>query len=128
MAHFLTPTLSRESLRVILKNSEVIPEEYRLKLWMGIILQLPNNKSQYISLRKKGKSIIIQMDTAREKCETKIKTISRVAQCLAAHCPSLNNFRHFNLVGFIEPFSSLLHHHELIYFEVMLTLLGKHCI
>lgn len=123
MAHFLSPTLSRDSLKNILKDLDSIPDEHRLKLWIGLVLNLPNNKSQYLNLRKLGKNI--PCTKIYDKEEIKNKIICRVVQSLLAHCPTLKNFRNFNLAGFVEPFSVLLISHEFVYFEVMLTILGE---
>lgn len=123
MTHFSNSTLTRQSLRIILKDLETIPDEHRLKLWMGTILHLPNNKAQYLNLRKSGKNTPIEVSVHSENDKT-CKTISRVIQCLQTHCPSLKQFQNFNLANFVEPFACLLGTHELIYFEVMLSILG----
>lgn len=124
MTNFSNPRLSRESLRIILKDLNTIPDEHRLKLWIETILHLPNNKAQYLNLRKSGKNIPLQVSLHIQN-ETKCKTVTRIIQCLQAHCPSLKQFRNFNLVDFVEPFACLLGTHEMIYFEVMLSILGK---
>ena len=123
MTRFVNSSLSRESLKLILKDYEVIPAEHRLKLWMVHILQLPNNKNQYLEIRKNGKKTAININGYTED-DKKGKTICRVIQALIAHCPSLEQFTNFKLIKFVEPFSELLASHELIYFEVILSILG----
>lgn len=124
MAHFLNPTLSRESLRKILRDFEVIPEEHRLKLWMGVILQLPNNKAAYLSLREKRTKLPcdLRIDDKDEKTN---KVCNRIIQSLQAHYPSLRQFTHFNVADFVDPFAGFLASHELIYFEIILCILCK---
>jgi hypothetical protein len=39
---------------------------------------------------------------------------------------SLEQFRHFNLADYVCPFAGLLASHELIYFEIMLSILSKY--
>lgn len=128
MAYFTNPAISRESLKIILGNFEVIPEDHRLKLWMTAILQLPNNKTQYLKLRKAGQKLDSSVKLLEDdKIGNEAKVCNQVLKSLFAHCSSLRQFNHFNLADFVEPFSGLLVSHELIYFEVMLTILGKFC-
>ncbi len=126
MACFLNKALSRESLRNILRDFEIIPEQHRLKLWT-IILNLPNNKAQYMCLRETKKklpsNIVLQ---EQDGLGNNTKICNRVIQSLLAHCPSLEQFRHFNLADYVKPFAGLLASHELIYFEIMLSILSKY--
>lgn len=117
---------TRESLRTILHSFEIIPEQHRLKLWT-VILHLPNNKTQYMSLRKTKvklpNNMILQEEDGIGKSSLKIR--NQVIQSLLAHCPSIIEFRHFNLADFVKPFAGFLASHELLYFEIMLTILGR---
>lgn len=126
MACFFNKALSRESLRNILHDFEIIPEQHRLKLWT-IILNLPNNKAQYMCLRETKKklpsNIVLQEE---DGLGSNTKVCNRVIQSLLAHCPSLEQFRHFNLTDYVCPFAELLASHELIYFEIMLSILSKY--
>jgi hypothetical protein len=126
MACFFNKALSRESLRNILHDFEIIPEQHRLKLWT-IILNLPNNKAQYMCLRETKKklpsNIVLQEE---DGLGSNTKVCNRVIQSLLAHCPSLEQFRHFNLADYVCPFAGLLASHELIYFEIMLSILSKY--
>ena len=127
MAHFLCPNLSRESLKNILRNFDSeIPSQHRLKLWMGPILQIPNNKAQYLNLREKRKKLPSCDILINHKDEKSGRVLKRIIENLLAHCPSLTQFTHFNLADFVEPFSSLLSSHELIYFEIILCILCKY--
>lgn len=128
MAYFTNPAISRESLKIILGNFEVIPEDHRLKLWMTAILQLPNNKTQYLKLRKAGQKLDSSVKLLEDdKIGNEAKVCNQVLKSLFAHCSSLRQFNHFNLADFVEPFSGLLVSHELIYFEIMLTILVNWC-
>ena len=54
------------------------------------------------------------------------KTIHRVLAALDKHCPSLKQFSEFNVSSFILPFATMLAPQELIYFEVMLTIISEY--
>jgi len=124
MAYSFNKALSRESLRNILHDFEIIPEQHRLKLWT-IILQLPNNKIQYMSLRDTKKKLPSNITLQEEDgIGSNTKICNRVIQSLLAHCPSLKQFHHFNLADYVKPFAGLLASHELIYFEIMLSILS----
>ena len=117
---------TRESLRTILHSFEIIQEHHRLKLWT-VILHLPNNKTQYMSLRKTKVKLPNNMILHEEDGigKSSLKIFNQVIQSLLAHCPSIIEFRHFNLADFVKPFAGFLASHELLYFEIMLTILGR---
>lgn len=126
--NFGTPQcLSRESLKAVLKDFDPLPDAHRLTVWKRI-LQLPNNKSEYITLRKLSKkSKFADIGNCLDnRDEISKKAIERVARSILEHCPTLYQFESFDLVGFVDSFSPLLVTNELIYFEVVFTILGKH--
>ncbi len=125
--NFGTPQcLSRDSLKAVLKDFDPLPDAHRLVVWKTI-LQLPNNKSEYITLRelsKKSKFTDIG-NGLDNRDEISKKTIERVVRSILEHCPTLGQFESFDLLGFVDSFSPLLASNELIYFEVVFTILGK---
>jgi hypothetical protein len=94
------------------------------------ILELPNNKSEYIFLRSKKKSSSRRLEGSEISITTSLnpseaKIFRRVYQAIHTHCPSLKQFPDFKVEIFMQSFGALLASHELIYFEVILTILGK---
>ena len=60
--------------------------------------------------------------------EVSQKRICRVVRSLHAHCSSFEKmFKSFDLVEFVDKFSALLSANELVYFEVLLSILGGCC-
>lgn len=115
-------SVTRESLRETLKDFAPIPEAHRLMVWKTI-LDLPGNKNDYVHLREKGKKTKFELRLDLD--ETSRKKTCRVICSLLAHCPTLGEFSSFDLAGFVGAFAHLLSSNELIYFEVVLTILGK---
>ena len=100
------------------------------QVWISI-LELPNNKSGYICLRSKKSSPAGSLQLGSEFISSsslnpsETKKLRRVYQAIHTHCPSLRQFPDFNVENFMQPFAALLASHELICFEVILTILGK---
>lgn len=119
------PVFTREEVLKFLKDFEEIPVEHRLHLWTNAILCLPNNKSDYLRLREKGKKLERRHVDACSGCDTAKNKHSRVLGSLIIHCSSLEKLEGFDISTFIEPFCKLFFKHELALFEIVLTVIGK---
>ncbi len=117
--------VSREALREMLCQFETIPESHRLYLWRVVLLSLPGNKKEYLTLRHSSKKLKESMakHSIEEIDQETMKITNRITRCVLAHSPTLILMKDF-VGSFIETFSTLLAFNELVYFEAILTILG----
>jgi hypothetical protein len=114
--------LSRDSLNEILRSFEVLPDVHRATVWKAI-LNLPGNKEEYLTLRNAGRKFETNTDFADLQDENTRKLTRRVVRSVLAHSPSLVTLENF-ISNFVGAFSIALGSNELVYFEVILTILG----
>jgi hypothetical protein len=114
--------LSRDSLNEILRSFEVIPDIHRGTVWKAI-LNLPGNNEEYLTLRNAGRKFETNTDFADIQDENSRKITCRVVRSVLAHSPSLGTLKDF-IRSFVSAFSVALGLNELVYFEVILTILG----
>lgn len=111
---------SRASLREFLRKFETVPDTHRVTVWKTI-LALPCNKNEYLRLRNLGKRNIPK-DSFLLRNSGENKTVLNVLRSLLAHSPSLKELDEF-LTRFVEPFAVVFPNDELVFFEVVLSIL-----
>ena len=122
MASVDCEVFSMSSLRKFLREFEILPDTHRVTVWKTI-LELPCNKDEYILLRDRGKKNIPK-GSFNLKQTHEDKTVLNVLHSLLIHSPSLKHLDDF-VTSFTQPFAVMLGNNELVFFEIVLSILSK---
>jgi len=124
MASVDCEVFSMSSLRKFLREFEILPDTHRVTVWKTI-LELPCNKDEYILLRDRGKKNIPK-GSFNLKQTHEVKTVLNVLHSLLIHSPSLKHLDDF-VTSFTQPFAVMLGNNELVFFEIVLSILINYC-